>query len=107
MTYCFWRNYVCDSSYFYSDLEAQRDSHTKHSSSIKVMKGQLVVMLLSSMTHLCLLAIINEEVKENFKCENNTRLRCIQGVFRKKREKRNIQGSSMLLKKSKYLNILT
>lgn len=25
MTYCFWRNYVCDSSYFYSDLEAQRD----------------------------------------------------------------------------------
>lgn len=71
------------------------------------MKGQLVVMLLSSMTHLCLIAIINEEVKENFKCENNTRLRCIQGVIRKKREKRNIQGSSMLLKKSKYLNILT
>lgn len=35
------------------------------------------------------------------------RLRCIQGVIRKKREKRNIQGSSMLLKKSKYLNILT
>lgn len=34
-------------------------------------------------------------------------LRCIQGVIRKKREKRNIQGSSMLLKKSKYLNILT
>lgn len=32
MTYRFWRNYVCDSSYFYSDLEAQRDSHTKHSS---------------------------------------------------------------------------
>lgn len=31
MTYCFWRNYVCDSSYFDSDLEAQRDSHTKHS----------------------------------------------------------------------------
>lgn len=60
------------------------------------------------MTHLCLIAIINEEVKENFKCENNTRLRCIQGVIRKKkREKRNIQGSSMLLKKSKYLNILT
>lgn len=25
MTYCFWRNYVCDSSYFDSDLEAQRD----------------------------------------------------------------------------------
>lgn len=71
------------------------------------MKGQLVVMLLSSMTHLCLIAIINEKVKENFKCENNTRLRCIQGVIRKKREKRNIQGSSMLLKKSKYLNILT
>lgn len=61
-------------------------------------------MFLSSMTHLCLIAIINEEVKENFKCENNTRLRCIQGVIRKKR---NIQGSSMLLKKSKYLNILT
>lgn len=61
------------------------------------------------MTHLCLIAIINEEFKENFKCENNTRLRCIQGVIRKKREKRNtgIQGSSMLLKKSKYLNILT
>lgn len=53
------------------------------------------------MTHLCLIAIINEEVKENFKCENNTRLRCIQGVIRKKREKRNIQGSSMLLKKIK------
>lgn len=45
-------------------------------------------MLLSSMTHLCLLAIINEEVKENFKCENNTRLRCIQGVIRKKKEKK-------------------
>lgn len=59
------------------------------------------------MTHLCLIVIINEEVKENFKCENNTRLRCIRGVIRKKREKRNIQGSSMLLKKSKYLNILT
>lgn len=58
-------------------------------------------MFLSSMTHLCLIAIINEEVNENFKCENNTRLRCIQGVIRKKREKRNIQGSSMLLKKSK------
>lgn len=42
-------------------------------------------MLLSSMTHLCLLAIINEEVKENFKCENNTR--CIQGVIRKKEKK--------------------
>lgn len=40
MTYCFWRNYVCDSSYFDSDLEAQRDSHTKHSSS-KVCKGNL------------------------------------------------------------------
>lgn len=48
-----------------------------------------------------------KKLKENFKCENNTRLRCIQGVIRKKREKRNIQGSSMLLKKSKYLNILT
>lgn len=64
-------------------------------------------ILVEFMTHLCLIAIINEEVKENFKCENNTRLRCIQGVIRKKREKRNIQGSSMLLKKSKYLNILT
>lgn len=32
-------------------------------------------------------AIINEEVKENFKCENNTRLRCIQGVIRKKEKK--------------------
>lgn len=40
MTYRFWRNYVCDSSYFYSDLEAQRDNHTKHSSS-KVCKGNL------------------------------------------------------------------
>lgn len=40
MTYCFWKNYVCDSSYFYSDLEAQRDIHTKHSSS-KVCKGNL------------------------------------------------------------------
>lgn len=36
MTYRFWRYYVYDSSYFDSDLEAQRDSHTKHSSS-KVM----------------------------------------------------------------------
>lgn len=34
-------------------------------------------MLLSFMIYLCLLVIINEEVKENFKCENNIRLRCI------------------------------
>lgn len=47
-------------------------------------------MLLSSMTHLCLIAIINEEVNKNFKCENNTRLRCIQGVIRKKKEKKEI-----------------
>lgn len=58
-------------------------------------------MLLSSMTHLCLIAIINEEVKENFKCENNTRLRCIQGVIRKKREKRNILWIKYVIKKIK------
>lgn len=57
-------------------------------------------MLLSSMTHLCLLAIINEEVKENFKCENNTRLRCIQ-VIRKKKRKRKYTRIKYVIKKIK------
>lgn len=58
-------------------------------------------MLLSSMTHLCLLAIINEEVKENFKCENNTRLRCIQGVIRKKKRKKKYTRIKYVIKKIK------
>lgn len=58
-------------------------------------------MLLSSMTHLCLIAIINEEVKENFKCENNTRLRCIQGVIRKKKRKKKYTRIKYVIKKIK------
>lgn len=53
------------------------------------------------MTHLCLLAIINEEVKENFKCENNTRLRCIQGVIRKKKRKKKYTRIKYVIKKIK------
>lgn len=58
-------------------------------------------MLLSSMTHLCLIVIINEEVKENFKCENNTRLRCIQGVIRKKKRKKKYTRIKYVIKKIK------
>lgn len=58
-------------------------------------------MLLSSMTHLCLIAIINEEVKENFKCENNTRLRCIQGVIRNKKRKKKYTRIEYVIKKIK------
>lgn len=53
------------------------------------------------MTHLCLIAIINEEVKENFKCENNTRLRCIQGVIRKKKRKKKYTRIKYVIKKIK------
>lgn len=45
-------------------------------------------MLLSSMTHLCLIAIINEEVKENFKCENNTIKMYTRSYSKKKRKKK-------------------
>lgn len=58
-------------------------------------------MLLSSMTHLCLIVIINEEFKENFKCENNTRLRCIQGVIRKKKRKKKYTRIKYVIKKIK------
>lgn len=60
-------------------------------------------MLLSSMTHLCLIAIINEEVNENFKCENNTRLRCIQGVIRKKKEKKEIYKDQVCYEKNQNI----
>lgn len=66
-------------------------------------------MLLSFMIYLCLIVIINEEVKENFKCENNIRLKCIQGVIRKKREKRNILWIKYVIKKIKifkYFNLM-